>query len=397
MICLKEAIRIIFESFRSPRTEEVDIYAALGSVLAQDIFARFDSPEFDRSIMDGFAVRSIDAENFPTKLKCVAFVPAGCLPSVKVKKGECIKIATGAKIPAGADSVIMKEDTNLSTDGLVEVTKKIKKGQNIALRSRDFRKKQLLLNRGAVLNAASIGLLASQGFGKVSIFALPRIALISTGDEIVEPGKKKRHGQIWDASGSFLMAALLKRDIPFSYLGIVPDEPVRLYEKIRQGLDSDFLIITGAVSEGDKDLVPAVLRKAGVTVKFHKVAIRPGKPFIFGVKRSSFVFGLPGNPVSSLVSFLLFVLPAIEKMSGKKPGPVFQKGFLTKSVYNKTDRLSLFPGRIARGSDYVGVEPISYSGSSDLLAVSKAGCFFMIGKGQRIEKGAEVEFIELTL
>lgn len=366
-------------------------------VSAQDVKASVDSPEFDRATMDGFAVRSFDTEVLPAVLKCVETIPAGRVPKKSLKKGECARIATGAMLPEGADSVVMKEAARMSSSGLIILTGRAAPKENIVFRAQDLKKGDVILAGGDVLGASNIGLLSSQGVEEVAVYSAPRIALLATGDEIAEPGKEKRAGQIWNASASMLRFAIRRWQLETDYLGIIRDDPERILKKIRQGLKSDIFIITGAVSVGDFDLVPAALKRSGAVVKFHKVAIRPGKPLLFAVKRGCFIFGLPGNPVSSFVSFLLFVEPLIKKMLGFGEDDLTEKGFLTKSVYNKSDRLSLFPGVLERNGGRISIRPVKYSGSADLAAVSNADVLFMVEKNKYLSGGSIVEFFRIRV
>jgi molybdopterin molybdotransferase len=397
MISFKKARDIISACAPFKKVKKVRLENAWNRVLAEDTPAAIDGPDFDKSVVDGFAVCGCDILRAPVVLKILEHIPAGKVPAKKIAGGTCSMIATGAMMPRGACAVVMKEDCRIVDRSHVKVLKKIRPKENVYKKAKDFKKGDLLLKKGSALDMAKIALLASQGLATVPVYEAPAIAILTTGDEVIEPGFKKKPGQIWNATGAMLAHALAIMNIKPRYLGIAKDDPKVLLKKIREGLTYDCLIITGAVSMGERDFVPQLLRKLKVSVVFHKVCIRPGKPFLFGRCGRRFIFGLPGNPVSSLVSFLLFVLPAIERMSGKKAGSVFQKGILTNSVYNETDRLSLFPGRIARKPDHVSVEPIAYSGSSDLLAVSKADCFFVLDRAQKKEKNSGVQFFELTL
>jgi len=395
MIKLNQAQSIVLKYARCADTIRVRLQDALNMVLAEDLVAVCNCPDFNRSVMDGYALRCCDICQPGAVLKVTGFVPAGVLPKRRLKIGECVKIATGAMVPYGADSVVMKEDARLIADSRVKILKKIKRGDNISFKAQDFKKGSLLLKKGSVLNTARIGLLASQGKNKVLVFKPPSVAFLSTGDEVVEPGMPKRSAQVWNISASMLAVALRRLNIAPRYLGIAKDESRRLLSKIKQGLKEDVFIITGAVSAGDLDMVPSALKMSGASVKFHKVALRPGKPFLFAVKGKCLVFGLPGNPVSSFVSFLLFVKPAISKMSGLMEYNFLEKGILQKGVYNKSDRYSLFPAVVAIKNGRTLLKPIQYNGSADIRAVARAGAFFMLDKGKMAPSGSQVNFLRL--
>ncbi|MFH0940976.1 MAG: molybdopterin molybdotransferase MoeA [Candidatus Omnitrophota bacterium] len=398
MIKLDQARSIVLKyARRAPARAGMSVCLkdAFEKVLAQDLRAVCDCPDFNRSIMDGYALKSCDISHAGAVLKVIGFVPAGVLPKIRLKRSECIKIATGAMVPPEADSVVMKEDARPLTDSRVKILKKIKSGENISFKGLDFKKGSLLLKKGSVLNTARIGLLASQGKNKVLVFKPPRVAFLSTGNEVVEPGMPKRSGQVWNTSASMLTVALRRLNIAPRYLGRAQDEPRGLLRKIKEGLKEDVFIITGAVSVGDLDIVPSALRMSGASVKFHKVALRPGKPFLFAVKGKCLVFGLPGNPVSSFVSFLLFVAPAISKMSGHRCGNFLEKGILQKGVYNKSDRYSLFPAAVEIKKGRTLLKPIHYNGSADIRAVALADAFFMLDKGKMAPSGSQVDFLRL--
>jgi molybdopterin molybdotransferase len=392
MISFRKARNIILKSFSRRTATKVSLDFAFMRVLAQDVIARTGSPEFDRATMDGFAVRSSDE----LTLECIEMIPAGCAPKKALRRGECAKVATGAMLPQGADSVVMKEEARLLSGNRVLISQRPRCSDNIARRAQDFKKGDTILKKGDLLNAPKIGLLSSQGIKYVWVYRPPSVSILSTGDEVVEPGENKKRWQIWNASGSMLKFALMRWQVAPDYLGIVRDDPKQALKKIRQGLKSDILIITGAVSVGDFDFVPAVLKRSGASVKFHKVAIKPGKPLLFAVKGDHFIFGLPGNPVSSLVSFLLFVAPLINNMLGFKTEVFLEKGFLAKGVYNRSGRLSLLPGRLARKKGSIFIRPIDYSGSADLRAISAADVLFMVDKNRSLQKGSTVQFFRLS-
>ncbi len=370
---------------------------SLHRVLAQNVTAVSDGPDFDKSTMDGFAIRACDVKKAPVVLEVIEYIPAGGQPRRRLKRGQCSKIATGAMLPFGADAVVMKEEARVLKDNKVKILKTTGRWENVYRKGENFKKGSLLFKKGVMLNMARIALLSSQGIREVYVFDAPTVAILSTGNEIIEPGEKKKAPFVWNSSSSMLSYALHSMDIEPRYLGIVKDEINPLMKKIKRGLESDILIVTGAVSVGELDLVPEALKKVGITSLFHKVAVRPGKPFLFGVHGHRLIFGLAGNPVSSLVGFLLFIKPAIRKMLGQKPGLIIEEGILSKDVYNKSGRKSLFPARLRAKKSEWFVDPLPYTGSADLLSASCADVFLIIDRKQTCaSRNSVVKFLRIS-
>lgn len=396
LISVKAAKKIILDRAAFRKVRKVSLDSVSNRALAQDIYARCDSPDFNKSMMDGFALRCDDAKVAPVVLKIIEHIPAGKIPRRALGKGECAKIATGAMLPKGSDAVAMKENTRISKDNNVEILKRVSKGRHIYRKGEFFKKGQLLLKKGSLLNRAAIGLFSSQGISWVKVFDAPHVAILSTGNEIVELGSKKKIGQVWNATAPMLMSSLRGMNVVAHYLGLVRDDAKLLLKKITQGLRYDILIITGAVSVGDFDLVPYVLKKAGATTIFHKVAIRPGKPFLFARHGRCLIFGLPGNPVSSLVSFVLFLKPAIRNMLGLKADFFVEEGYLAKDAYNDSSRLSFFPARLSLREGEYKIHPLRYGGSADLYALAKAEVLFMLDKNITFaSKNSRIKFLRI--
>ncbi len=362
-------------------------------MLARDVAALCDSPDFDKSMMDGFAFRWSDL--FLGRVRAGAQGPvfAGGRPG-RLKTGAAVRIATGAAVPAGADTVVKIEDVRLKEDGRLEISKKIRRAENVLGRGRHVRKGDKLLSRGDLLTAGRLALLASQGFKRVPVFARPSMAILTTGDEVARPARQKTRFQIWDASGPMLDAGLRSLGIRPVRLGLAADNEKELFKKIRQGLTYDIFLITGAVSAGERDFIPRLLRKAGVRVYFHGVRMKPGKPLFFGGRGRALVFGLPGNPVSTWVTFLLFVKPALERFCGLRPGPVWQEGVLSKPCRNASGRLSFAPARLVSGV----LEPLRFHDSADVKGAADAQAFFALEENQTaVPGGTPVKFIQVDL
>ncbi len=375
-------------------TADVKTSSAFMKVLAEDVKARIDSPEFDKSLMDGFAVRSIDTVLFPVEIKCVDTIPAGVVARRRIGRFECVKISTGAMLPEGADSVVMKEEAFNSAPGKIGVSRRILKYENVARRSRDIRKGSILMRKGELLNSAKIGLLSSQGITKIRVYKAPVVSIVCTGNEVIEPGKKKGRAQAWNATATILSSLLGRWGIKAGYLGIARDNPIDIKKKIARGFKSDILIITGAVSVGDFDFVPFVLNSLGAKIKFHKVAIKPGKPVLFAKKGNCMIFGLPGNPVSGLVSYFLFIDPVIRQLLGLKEMRM-EEGVLTRSVHSDDRRLGFFPGRLINNNKSISIVPLAYKGSSDLVAMADADVIFKLEGKKKLARGARVNFLRL--
>lgn len=374
---------------------------SLGLILAEDIASDLDMPPFDKAMMDGFALRSNDLRDGQGELTIVEEILAGKTPTVEVKAGQGSRIMTGAPIPHGADAVVMIERCEvlpppLSPDGArgdrVRVNEpRIKPRLNILDRAKEMRVGEVVLKTGARIRPQEFGLLASVGRTSVKVQPAPRVAILSTGDEIVEPQVKPGPGQIRNSNGPMLLAQVVRAGGVPRFLGIAKDDPNDLREKIAAGLESDVLILSGGVSAGKLDLVPGVLAELGVAALFHKVAMKPGKPVLFGVssKPNRLVFGLPGNPVSSLVCFELFVRPAIRKLMLLEPGPSFVEATLTKDHPYRTDRLTYHPAHLQLSDAGWTVEPTAWFGSPDLRGILAANAFVVLPEGDHQHRSGD--------
>lgn len=322
LLTVEEALAKVLEQITPLGSERVDLLSALGRVIREDITAPTDIPLTANSAMDGYAVKAEDIENAssdnPIKLKVIEDLPAGYLAKSKVERGQAIRIMTGATIPDGANAVVMVEATKKMGE-IVEIFERVKVGQHIRLRGEDLRKGDLLIKAGTELGAAEIGIIASVQRPFVKVTRLPIVAILSTGDELIEIGETLSPGKVVNAN-SYSLAALAKAS------GAIPivqptarDNEAEIRDSIKASLAADFIVSSGGVSVGDYDYVKPVLESLGVELKFWRVSMKPGKPLAFGMLSGKPYFGLPGNTVSSMLSFLLFVKPALRKAMGILP------------------------------------------------------------------------------
>ncbi len=374
MIGIEEARRLVLDRLPLARAENVPFQAALHRVLADDLRASMDIPPFDRAAVDGYALRSADVRNSPALLDIAGEVRAGGDTAVALGKGQAVAIATGAPIPAGADAVQMLEQVQVSAEGTrITVRQPIAAGQNIVPRGFEAAQGKVVLESGRALGPAEIAVLATFGFTRAPVRRRPRVALLVTGDELVEVDETPRAGQIRNSNAYSLTSQLNCLGIEPEYLGIARDDPDDLRRKVLAGLEREVLILSGGASIGPYDLVKSIFQEVGVSILFSRVAIRPGKPTVFGCKGDTLVFGLPGNPVSSFVSFETLVRPALGRMSGlTKPDLARFEGELRATMRQVPGRTAFLPANLSwTGTDWA-VAPLPWKGSGDIIGFSRA-------------------------
>ncbi len=380
MLSVADALARIVETVTSLPIVSVPVLDALGRVLAADIRADLDSPPFDKALMDGFAVRAGDIASSLCELAIIEEVTAGRVPQLPVSAGQATRIMTGAMIPTGADAVIKIEDCELlgaGNDRVLIRASKVRPDQNILRRGTSMRAGQLVMAAGRKLRAQELAALAEMGQAVVPARPLPRIAVLATGDELVPVEQTPGPGQIRNSNETMLAAQIRQTGCEAMPLGVARDERLHLRERIAAGLDADVLLLSGGVSAGVLDLVPSELAQAGVEQVFHKVNMKPGKPLWFGVlkraERPCYVFGLPGNPVSSMVCFELFVRGALRKLTGE-PGllPEPEMARLTHPHEHRDDRETYFPAALWTENGSVVVRLMNWHGSSDLQSTVEA-------------------------
>ena len=384
MIELEEALKIIGRV--EPRREEetVSLDAALGRVLAREVRSPLDSPPFAKSAMDGFALRSDDPA---ASFRIVDLVPAGGFPRREIGSGECARIMTGAMLPLGAGRVIRKELVE-EKDGVIRVLGP-ETTDNVIPRGANLRAGDPVLQPKA-LSAQDIGILAASGFPTVDVIVPPSVGIISTGSEIRSPGVALGPGEIYNSNAAQLVSQLEAMRCPSRFLGMVPDQPGPLSQAIASALQSsELVLLTGGVSAGDFDFVPQCLLGLGADVLFHGVAVKPGKPTLFARLGGRFIFGLPGNPVSTFVIFEVFVKLFLYRWMGLDWKPRVFRARLGARVSRKgTERTEFLPVSAREGR----VVPVAYHGSAHLNALGEADGLIRMEKGIAVlEEGAEVD------
>jgi molybdopterin molybdotransferase len=364
---------------RSPRSETIEIEEAFNRVLAREVRADRDYPPFNRSTRDGFAVRSSDTTAPGARLKCVGELRAGGSFEGTLQPGECVEIMTGASVPAGADAVAMIE--NSKRDGTtITLDRAVQPGDHIVPRGSEARSGALLVAAATRVGYAEMALAAQAGVTRLGVAACPRLAILSTGDEVVDARGAPGPLQVRNSNGISIEILARTGGAEAIQLGNAPDEKVALRKCIERGLEADILVLSGGVSMGKYDLVEQVLSDLGAEFHFTGVAIRPGRPAVFATCRGKLVFGLPGNPVSTMVTFELFVLPAIDVFSGAtpRPLPVF-RGKLVTPIHEKGPMTHFLPARIEWEGREAQVTQLPWQGSGDIVALALANGFLVVG------------------
>jgi molybdopterin molybdotransferase len=400
MIEYSDARAFVIGAAKALPPESVSLAQALGRTLARDIRAREDIPPFTKSTMDGYAVRAEDTRPSSRRtphevgLEVLEDLPAGRRSRKAVGPGQAVRIMTGAPLPAGADAVVMVEDTE-SRDRAVRVRREVRPGDNIGLAGEDLKKGEIALERGTLIGPAETAVLAAAGLASVPVTRRPKLAVIATGDEIVEAGDPKRLGQIRNSNGPALTAMAAEAGADARYLGIARDRKASLAAKLARARGADVLVLSGGVSVGDYDLVKDGLEASGVKPVFWQVRIKPGKPVFFGRRGRQLVFGLPGNPTSSLVTFLLFVRPALDRMLGRAmTGPPSATAVLDEPVALKSGRTQFLRGRFVGRGPVLKVAPYEDQRSGVLRSMVRGRVLIVVpADATRLEAGREVEIL----
>jgi len=377
--------------------ESVALLESFQRVLAEPVFLDHDQPPFARSMRDGFALRTEDAMPAPVLLRCVGEVRAGEMTETTLKSGEAMQIMTGAPVPEGANAVAMVENTDRPSDGLVRVLKPVKDGENIAPKGSERRAGDTVLLPGRRISALEAAVLASAGKAKVLVHRRPVVAILATGDELVAVEVMPCAGQIRNSNSFSLYGQVLKSGgIPL-ILDTARDNLADLRRQIRRGLEADVLLVSGGVSMGKYDLVEPVFEELGVMVHFESVSMRPGKPTVFATWKDRWVFGLPGNPLSTFVAFELFVRPVLSALQGLPAVnlPVV-RGLLQVDVVERSGRSAFLPARVSSGSGTLEISPVDWKGSADVFGgVESNGLLIVPAHAARLTRGETVEALLL--
>jgi molybdopterin molybdotransferase len=398
MISVEEAWGILLSNLPAPKVEEISFRSALGRILAEDIVATSDVPPFNRAAVDGYAVLASDVQSAPIELSIVGESRAGEGLSGILRSGEAVSIMTGAPVPSGADAVQMIEHCKPAvSEHKVTILNPVKVLENIAPYGCEARIGTKILEAGHVVGPAEIAVLATFGYVNIRVYRKPKVAILATGDELVEFDQKPNSDQIRNSNAYCLAAQLNLLGIEHEYLGIARDDKEDLRKKMISGLERDVLIITGGVSMGEYDFVHEVFRDLKLEILFSKVAIKPGKPTVFARRESNLVFGLPGNPLSALVTFECFVRPVLGRICGmKRPELRRMKGTLMSDVKQSPGRTAFMPAWVVWEDAGWIVDPLLWKNSADIAGFTGANAIFIFPKDKdHLKQGEIVEFMLL--
>lgn len=394
MIAYEDALRLISKTVRPSAPARLPLAKAGGAVLARDITARLDMPRFDNSAMDGFGVQQADLAGaslqHPVTLALAGESRAGGRNSGRLRKGQALRIFTGAAVPAGVEAVIAKEQADILPGGVC-FSRPVKAGENIRRKGEEYGRGAKLLDQGVQVTPAVISVLASQGYAEVQARMLPRVAVVVSGDELTVPGNRLPEGCIYDSNTPSLASALGNLGIK-ARAARVPDKLASARRKLDQVLhDSDFVLAVGGISVGDYDVMKQALEENGVRQVYWQLAIKPGKPNYFGVaridsdngglKRPVYIFGLPGNPVAALVSFMKLVRPGIASFTGSKWQPLCLKAKLAAPIRKKPGRLEWVRAVLGTDGEVPEVHPLSAQGSHMSSGLAAANCLIDFPRG----------------
>jgi molybdopterin molybdotransferase len=391
MISLEEAKERLFASITPLEMERVPLLEALGRHCAERVDSRIDLPRFDNSAMDGYAVRCEDlnaaTEERPAELKLLGRIGAGEVFEGAISPGTCLRLFTGSVLPRGADAIVMQEDVR-AENGIIRFVESVKPFENVRLAGEDIRAGTLIQTEGEKLTAARLSLLAATGHAQVSVRRLPRVAVIATGDELVEPGEPLAAGKIYESNRTLVTALLRAVGISAKVLPLVRDDLEKTTVAFKEAFTNhDVVITTGGVSVGEFDFVKEAFTKLGGVIDHWKVAIRPGKPFVFGTLQKKFLFGLPGNPVSALVTFLVLVRPALLKMLGARETELPSvTGELMEAVANPGDRRHFVRCSWSGGK----LKPAGRQASHMIGSLAEANCLIDVPPATRLDAGSNV-------
>ena len=395
------AQRIVLESVATLGVESVKLEQSLGRVLAESICANRDLPPYDVSAMDGFAVRSADVVNAPVTLEIIEDIKAGDMPTKIVQAGQCSRIMTGAPLPQGADAVIRVEDTQVESHTSVQIVKAVKCGNDVRSQGESMKTGEVVLLAGTEITPGVIGILATVKAAQFAIHLRPRVAILSTGNELEGMDDPVDPNKIPDSNTYALMAQIQALGIEPMLLGIARDDPVELEQYLRRGLEYDVLLVSGGTSVGVHDYVRPTIEKLGVQMKFWRVAMKPGHPLAFGTTHKTAVFGLPGNPVSSMVCVEEFVIPALRKMMGNtRLHRRTVTALLAHDIKHQAGRTEFVRVQLTRNENGHVASSTGTQSSGVLLSMAKADGLLIIpadSKGLAAGEQATVELLDGTV
>jgi molybdopterin molybdotransferase len=397
MITVDEALGIVLNRVAALGDESVALAEAHQRILGEDLFADMDLPPFDRARMDGYALRSADAAEAPFRLKVIGEIAAGTSYDGELRAGEAIKIFTGAPVPRGADAVQMVEVTEPQGDFVV-IQEAVKPGQFITRRASEVYSGERVATAGGAIGAAELAALASFGYGHVRVGRRPRVAVISTGSELIDVDRQPVGAQIRNSNCYTLAAYGQSAGAIVQNLGTVEDSLSATRAALARAAEANDVVITsGGVSMGDYDLVKAALREIGAEIYFDQVSIRPGKPTVFARRGETYFFGLPGNPVSTSVTFNVFARPAIRRLQGASdPLLPTVSARLGHAIKDASSRRSYLPARLFIREGRALVESLKWGGSSDLVAFMKANALIIVREATHaIAEGDMIEVLAL--
>jgi len=413
------ALKSILESVDKLDVEKVVLEKSLGRVLAEDVSSNRDLPPYDVSAMDGFAVRSADVTNTPVTLKIIEDIKAGDMPTRNVQAGQCARIMTGAPVPQGADAVIRMEDTQVASTALtpnslpqagerdavslrelisdaVQINVAVKSGNDIRPQGEGMRNGEVVLAAGTEITPGVTGILATVKCAQVQVYRRPRVAILSTGNELEDIDDPVDPNKIPNSNSYALMAQVQALGIEPALLGIARDDPAELEEYLQRGLRFDVLLVSGGTSVGVHDYVRPIIEELGVQMKFWRVAMKPGHPIAFGATADTFVFGLPGNPVSSMVCFEEFVLPALRRMTGHTH--LFRRTItarLTHDVKHQPGRTEFIRVVLAKEEGGYAATTTGAQGSGMLLSMARADGLMVVPAASTGLKEGEMVIVQL--
>jgi molybdopterin molybdotransferase len=390
MLTEQDALSSILAAVRPLETEELRLFEAGDRVLAEDVLARVSLPRFDNSSMDGYAVRAADAVAGAV-LRVTGEQPAGPDLGLKIEAGTAVRVYTGAPIPPGANAVVMQEDCDRQGDK-VTIRQAAAPGEFVRRCGGDLCEGQKIAEAGARLGGPLLAVLASQGIDRIRVFLRPKVAILATGSELRSPGEPLGSGEIYETNRVMLQELVQDAGGRPRLLDPVPDQEDKHLRALQDAASDDVMVIAGGVSVGERDLVKSTLKKLGCDIELWRVAVRPGKPFLFGRLNQKWVFGLPGNPVSAFVTFLLFVRPALLAMQGWRGASVTRaQAVLSKSVTNKGERPHYLRGYLEAGR----FMPFENQESHALFTLSRTNALMRTGAGEQISENQTVEVILL--